>query len=64
VDRIIFREIAIKMPLSVALLFLPPSHPKQLAYRTHSLPAPIPVLGEVSLRQAARDTADGPRRRE
>jgi hypothetical protein len=43
-DRVIFREVAIKMPLSVALLFLPLSHPKRLAYRTHSC-RPNPRFG-------------------
>ena len=33
--------------LRVALLFLPPSHPK----RYTQLPVPIPVLGEVSARR-------------
>jgi hypothetical protein len=44
VDRIIFREIAIKMPLSVALLFLPPSHRRDW-HIVHTAGCTIPLFG-------------------
>jgi hypothetical protein len=45
--RIIFREVAIKMPLSVALLFLPPSPSEATGISYTLLAAQSPFLGRL-----------------